>query len=64
MQANIGRLDKLIRVTLAIIIAILYFSSLIDGVVAAVLGMVAIIFIASSMVGVCPLYWILRLSTR
>ena len=63
MKKNMGSQDKLIRVIIAIIIAVLYFTNVISGTLAIVLLVVAGIFILTSIIGICPLYSILGIST-
>ena len=64
MKKNIGTADQVIRVLVAIAIAVLYFMGQISGVLAIVLLALAGIFIVTSIVGVCPLYLPFGLSTR
>lgn len=64
MKANMGTTDRLIRIFAATAIAILYYMGLISGTVAIVLGVVAVIFILTSMVSFCPLYAPFKLSTK
>lgn len=64
MKKNLGTLDKAIRISLAIVIAILYFTNVISGTLAIILGIVAIIFIVTSFISFCPLYFPFRISTR
>jgi len=63
MKKNMGAADRLIRVVLAIIVAILFFTKQITGLAAIILGILAIIFLLTSAVGVCPLYVPFRIST-
>lgn len=63
MKKNMGSTDKIIRIVLAIIIAILYFTNQITGIAAIVLGIFAIIFLLTSLVSFCPLYAPFKLST-
>jgi hypothetical protein len=63
MKKNMGSADKTIRVLFAIIIAILYFTNQISGIAAIVLGVFAVVFLFTSLVGFCPLYAPLKLST-
>jgi hypothetical protein len=58
-----GRNDRLIRTGIASVIAILYFSNVIGGTLAAVLGVVALVFALTSLVGFCPLYTLLGMNT-
>jgi len=64
MKKNMGALDKLIRLTLAIIVAILYFTGHISGVAAIILGVLAVVFMLTSLLGTCPLYLPFGLSTK
>jgi hypothetical protein len=63
MKSNMGRNDRLIRTGIASVIAILYFSNVIGGTLAAVLGVVALVFALTSLVGFCPLYTLLGMNT-
>ncbi len=63
MKKNMGTVDRIIRVTLAVIVAILYFTGQISGIAAIVLGIFALIFIVTSAIGFCPLYVPFKLST-
>lgn len=64
MKKNMGLIDKVIRSLIAAFIAILYFTNLISGTVALVLGAFAIIFIITSFVSFCPLYAPFGINTR
>lgn len=59
-----GQIDKSIRGILAAIIAILYFTNVISGTVALVLGVIAVIFFITSFISFCPLYAPFGISTR
>jgi hypothetical protein len=56
MKINMGVADKLIRIALAFLVAILYYTDIIDGTFALVFAVVAIIFILTSFISFCPLY--------
>jgi uncharacterized membrane protein len=64
MKKNMGIIDRTIRTLLALTIIILYFTGMISGVAAIILGVFAVIFLLTSFIGFCPLYVPLRLSTR
>jgi hypothetical protein len=63
MKKNMGAADRIIRVIVAIVIAVLYFTKQITGLAAVILGIFAIIFLLTSLVGFCPLYVPLKIST-
>jgi hypothetical protein len=64
MKPNMGTVDRVVRGIIAVAIAVLYFTGTISGIVATVLAIVAVIFIATSAVGTCPAYLPFGLSTR
>lgn len=64
MTSNMSRADRVIRFLIALAVAALYFTGTIGGTLAIVLGIVAIAFLLTSLVGWCPTYWPFGLSTR
>ena len=64
MKKNMGRLDILIRIFIALIIVILLLTRVLSGVAAILLGIIAVIFLLTSLFRFCPLYVPLRISTR
>jgi uncharacterized membrane protein YesL len=59
-----GTLDKVARILVAIIIAILDTTHVISGITATVLLIIASILIITSFVNFCPLYIPFDISTR
>ncbi|PKD43301.1 YgaP family membrane protein [Rhodohalobacter barkolensis] len=64
MKKNMGNIDRGLRVIVALVVAVLYFTGLISGTVAIILGILAAVFILTSLVGTCPLYLPFGLSTK
>ena len=64
MTKNMGNVDRIIRFLLAVLVAVLYFTGVISGTVAIILGIIAAIFLVTSLIGFCPLYVPLKFSTR
>ncbi len=64
MKANMGTADRVIRIIIAVVIGYLYYVGLLSGTVAIILGVLAVVFLATSFVSVCPLYLPFGLSTR
>jgi hypothetical protein len=64
MKLNMGTTDRSIRLVVVAIIAALYFTGQITGTVAVVLGVVAVVFVVTSLVGFCPAYVPFGISTR
>jgi len=63
MLKNMGTIDKAIRILVAVVIGILYFTNQISGVAAIILGFFAVIFLLTSFVSFCPLYAPFKFST-
>ncbi|SMO55061.1 Protein of unknown function [Fodinibius sediminis] len=64
MKKNMGTADRLIRTILAIVVGLLYFLDVISGTTALILGILAVVFLLTSLVSTCPLYMPFGLSTR
>ncbi|MBY0426191.1 MAG: DUF2892 domain-containing protein [Cytophagales bacterium] len=64
MNKNMGTLDRTLRIIIALAIAVLYFTHLINGTVALILLALALVFILTSFVSFCPLYLPFGISTR
>ncbi len=64
MKPNMGTIDRVVRVLVAVVIAVLYFTEQITGTAAIILGGLAAIFILTSLMSFCPLYLPFGLSTR
>ncbi|MGA9269182.1 MAG: DUF2892 domain-containing protein [Lutimonas sp.] len=56
MKKNMGLTDRIIRVIVAAIIGILYFTGTISGTLGMVLLILAGIFVLTSLISFCPLY--------
>lgn len=63
MTKNMGSADRIIRLLVAVGIAALYFTNTISGIIAIILGIFAVVFVATSVVSFCPLYKPLNIST-
>ncbi|UZR93192.1 YgaP family membrane protein [Chondrinema litorale] len=63
MKKNMGTIDKVIRIAIAAIVALLYFTNVISGTVAIIAGILATIFLLTSVISFCPLYAPFGIST-
>lgn len=63
MKKNMGRTDKIIRLVIAALIALLYFTGTISGTLAIILLILAVVFAATSFLNFCPLYLPLGINT-
>lgn len=64
MKTNIGTIDKSIRVVLASLIIVLYFTNVIAGTLAAILFIVAAILLITAFFNFCPIWHFLGISTK
>ena len=64
MQKNMGTADRVIRTLIALVIGVLMLNGTINGTLGIVLGVFAIIFLATSAISFCPLYAPFKISTR
>lgn len=64
MKINMGRWDRIIRMLIALLIVILLLVDVLNGTLAVILGIVAIIFLVTSVFGFCPLYVPFKFSTK
>jgi hypothetical protein len=64
MKKNMGLVDRIIRLIVAAVVVWLYYNGTISGTLGIVLIVVAVVFVLTSLVSVCPLYLPFGLSTR
>ncbi|MDO3643801.1 MAG: YgaP family membrane protein [Mucilaginibacter sp.] len=63
MKKNMGTFDRVLRIVVALIIITLYFTHILTGIWSIIFLIVAAIFVLTSLVGFCPLYLPLGIST-
>jgi hypothetical protein len=63
MKKNMGAADRMIRSAVVIIIAVLLLTGQIGGVFGTIAGILAIIFLVTSLLSFCPLYLPFGIST-
>jgi hypothetical protein len=59
-----GGVDRAIRFIVALVIGFLWYNGTISGVLATILGILALVFLGTSLIGWCPLYTLFGLSTK
>lgn len=64
MKTNIGSVDKIIRYALAAIIIVLFLLKVVSGLLGYILLAVAAIFIVTSLLNFCPIWWMLGIKTN
>lgn len=63
MKKNMGSIDRVVRILLAVVFAALYFTGTVTGTLGLVLVVAAGIFALTSVVSFCPLYPIFGINT-
>ena len=64
MKANIGTTDRTVRILIATLILVLYFTNIISGTIAIILFIVAAILLITSFLNFCPIWRFLGISTK
>ena len=64
MKANMGSIDKIFRIVVAIVLGVLFYLDIISGTLGIVLLVLAGVFVLTSLVSFCPLYAPFGLSTK
>lgn len=64
MMRNIGSPDRIIRILIAVVITILYFTKAISGTAGLILLVLAGVLAVTALLGVCPLYMLFGLRTN
>lgn len=63
MKKNMGMVDRVVRIILAIVFAVLYFTNVVTGTWGYILLALAAIFLLTSLISFCPLYLPFKLNT-
>ncbi len=63
MKKNMGGTDRIVRLVVAAIIGVLYFTNVIEGTLAYIFMTLAAVFVITSFISFCPLYSIVGLNT-
>jgi hypothetical protein len=63
MKMNMSSSDRLVRLLIVALIAVLFFTNTVTGLFGYVLLAVAAIFLLTSLIGSCPLYSLFGIST-
>ena len=64
MKVNMGTTDRIVRVLIAIMFSILYFTETVTGTLAYILLALGGVFLLTSFVSFCPLYRPFKISTK
>lgn len=61
---NMGGTDRIVRILLAIAVAVLIYFEVLQGVLAYVLLTIAALFVLTSLVGFCPVYGLFGINSN
>ncbi len=64
MKKNMGNIDRILRIIVALALGALYFMEIVTGTLGIVLLVVGVVFLLTSFVSFCPLYTMFKMSTR
>ena len=63
MKKNMGSADRIIRIILAVVFGVLYFTGTVTGTLGIILLVLGGVFLLTSLISSCPLYSLVGLST-
>ena len=63
MKKNVGSADKIVRILLAVLLAVLIFTNAVTGWLAIVLGILAVVFLGTALLNFCPIWLALKVNT-
>ena len=63
MKKNMGTVDKVIRIVLAVVFVVLFLTHVVTGTLGYILLALAAIFVITSLIGFCPLYLPFKINT-
>jgi hypothetical protein len=64
MKANIGTIDKTVRILLAALVLVLFVTHVISGTLAIILFIVAAILLITAFINFCPIWHFMGISTK
>ena len=63
MKKNMGSSDRIIRLLLAVVFAVLFFTNTVTGIAGIILPVLAAVFVLTSLINFCPLYSMMGLNS-
>ena len=64
MRNNMSSADRIIRIMIAAVLFVLYYTGVVSGTLGVVLAIVGVVFLLTSFIGFCPLYRIFGFCTK
>ncbi len=63
MTKNVGSADRIVRILLAVVLGLLVVNGSVEGTLAWILGIVAVVLLLTGATSSCPAYRLLKFST-
>jgi hypothetical protein len=63
MTPNVGNIDRIVRIVVAVLFAALYFGGVVTGTLGIILLVLGIVFALTAAVSFCPLYLPFKINT-
>ena len=64
MKKNVGTIDKVIRILIAVTVVVLFFTHVITGTLGIILLVLAAVLLATSIISLCPIWLALGVNTK
>lgn len=64
MKANLGSIDKIVRVAIAVLLIVLFITEIISGIMVFISLIVASVLLITSTISYCPVYRACGINTR
>jgi uncharacterized membrane protein len=64
MKTNESNLERIIRIIVGLVLVVLNFTGILTGTLGIILAVVGAVLLITGAVGFCPLYGLLKLSTK
>jgi uncharacterized membrane protein len=63
MEKNMGGVDRIVRLLVALLMVIAYFQGVVSGIFGIIVLILALVFVITSLVSICPIYALFGIST-
>lgn len=64
MKANLGLIDKIVRVSIAVLVTVLFFTEIFSGIIVFISLIVVAILLITSSISYCPVYGACGINTN
>lgn len=64
MLKNMGKFDRVLRIAISLVFAMMIFNDAVHGIQYYVLSVVSIVFVITAVTGTCPLYVPFNINTN